>query len=161
MGFVVDFFETLDGHVGVDLGGADGGVAEHGLDASKIGSVVEKVRGEAVAEDVGRHVLVDAGHRSVIGDETLNGAGRKFSLRSREAGAVVSPGGIFGVVEVVVEGAHGHISQHHVAGLVALSDDSGGVFIQVEHAVGEIDELGKTEAGRIEKLHDGDVPLAF
>ncbi len=119
------------------------------------------MRGEAVAEDVGRHVLVDAGHCSVVGDEALNGARREFSLRAREAGAVVSPGRIFGVVEVVVEGAHRKFAKQDVSRLVAFADDSRGVFVHIEHAVGKIHKLGKTKTGGIEELHDSFVSQAF
>jgi len=38
---VVDFSEVLIGDVGVDLGGADVGVAEHGLDGAEVGAVHE------------------------------------------------------------------------------------------------------------------------
>ena len=37
----MDFAEMRVGDVSVDLGGADVGVAEHGLDATKIGAVHE------------------------------------------------------------------------------------------------------------------------
>ena len=49
MGSVIDLFHTGGGDVGVDLGGAQVGVAEEFLDAAEVGSVVEEVGGEAVA----------------------------------------------------------------------------------------------------------------
>lgn len=48
MKLVVDLFEVGVGHVGVDLGSGDVGVAEHGLDGTKIGAVHEEVGGETV-----------------------------------------------------------------------------------------------------------------
>ncbi len=47
--FIVDFFEVLVRDVGVDLGGGNVGVAEHGLDGAEIGAIHEQVGGEAVA----------------------------------------------------------------------------------------------------------------
>ena len=40
------FAEVLVGDVGVDLGGADVGVAEHALDGAEVGTVHEQVGGE-------------------------------------------------------------------------------------------------------------------
>ena len=39
--------------VGVDLGGGDIRMAQHGLDGSKVRAVLEQVGGEGVAQDVG------------------------------------------------------------------------------------------------------------
>ena len=47
--FLVDFFEVLVGNVGVNLGGGDVGVAEHGLHGADVGAVHEEVGGEAMA----------------------------------------------------------------------------------------------------------------
>ena len=44
----MNFAEVGVGDVGVDLGGGDVGVAEHGLDATEVGAVHEKVGGERV-----------------------------------------------------------------------------------------------------------------
>lgn len=41
MEFFVDFSEMRVGDVSVDLGGADVGMAEHSLDATKVGAVHE------------------------------------------------------------------------------------------------------------------------
>lgn len=57
----MDFAEVGVGDVGIDLGGGDVGVAEHGLDGADVGAVHEEVGGEAVAESVGRNMLRDAG----------------------------------------------------------------------------------------------------
>ena len=39
----MDFFETLVGDVGIDLGGGDRSVTEHGLDRTDIGSISEEI----------------------------------------------------------------------------------------------------------------------
>ena len=61
--------------MGVNLGGGDIGVAEHGLNRAEVGAVHEKVGGERVAEGVGSDVFGDAGGFGVVVDDTLDGAG--------------------------------------------------------------------------------------
>lgn len=56
-----DFFAQAGAvDVGVDLGGGYAFVAEHGLDGAEVGSALEEVGGEGVAEGVGRDVAGDA-----------------------------------------------------------------------------------------------------
>lgn len=49
---LVDVFEVWVGDVGVNLGGCDVAVAEHGLDAAEVGAVHEEACGEGVAQGV-------------------------------------------------------------------------------------------------------------
>ena len=56
----MDGAESVLVDVGVDLSGGDVGVAEHFLDNAKVGTVVEEVGGEAVAELVGMDFLGEA-----------------------------------------------------------------------------------------------------
>src|ERR1044071_1792447 len=51
---LVDAADALAGDVRVNLCGGEVAVAEHGLDAARVRAVFEQVRGEAVAQDVGR-----------------------------------------------------------------------------------------------------------
>ena len=48
MKFIMDFFEMSIGDMGVNLSGADVGMAEEGLDGAEIGTVHEEVGGERV-----------------------------------------------------------------------------------------------------------------
>ena len=52
MELVVELAEALPGHVGVDLGGGDVGVAEHALYRPQVGAVLQQVRGEGVTQGV-------------------------------------------------------------------------------------------------------------
>ena len=70
--FLVYFFEVLVGNVGVNLGGGDVGVAEHGLHGADVGAVHEEVGGEAVTEGVGGDVFRDAGLFCVGLDDTFD-----------------------------------------------------------------------------------------
>ena len=49
----MDRLHVLDVQVCVNLGRADGRVAQHFLDRSEVGAAAEKVRGEGVAQVVG------------------------------------------------------------------------------------------------------------
>src|SRR5215218_5277669 len=51
---VVERLQAFLVNVGVDLGGGDVGVAKHGLDRPQVGSVLQQMGGEAVAEHMGR-----------------------------------------------------------------------------------------------------------
>ena len=53
MGRFVDGPEPVAGHVGVDLGGRQIGVAEELLDCPEVGSAFEQVRSVRVAQRVG------------------------------------------------------------------------------------------------------------
>ena len=68
----MDFFEVGVGDVGVDLGGGDVGVAEHGLDGADVGAVHEEVGGEAVAEGVRGDVFGDVGEFGVFLDDAFD-----------------------------------------------------------------------------------------
>ena len=57
----VDFKQTGAGHMGINLGGADAGVAEQFLDDPQVGAVLEQVRGKAVPEHVRRDIALNAG----------------------------------------------------------------------------------------------------
>ncbi len=68
----MDFFQVGVGDVGVDLGGGDVGMAEHGLDGADVGAVHEEVGGKAVAEGVGGDVFGDAGFFGVELDDAFD-----------------------------------------------------------------------------------------
>lgn len=61
--------------MGVDLGGADVGMAEHSLDGADVGAVHEEISGEAVAKGVRRDMLSNAGEAGIFFDDTFDGTG--------------------------------------------------------------------------------------
>ena len=63
--------------MGVDLGGADAGVAEELFDADEVGTVFEKMGGVAVAEHVGRGFAVPTPLAESGFDIALEGAHRE------------------------------------------------------------------------------------
>src|SRR3990172_8204024 len=63
---VVDPFEPLPAHVGVDLSRSDVRVSQHELEASQIRSALEKMGGEGVAHHVGGERSLDSREASVF-----------------------------------------------------------------------------------------------
>ncbi len=68
----MDGAEAVLVDVGVDLGGGDVGMAEHFLDDSEVGAVVEEVGGEAVAELVGMDFLGEASGGGAFADDLFD-----------------------------------------------------------------------------------------
>ena len=68
----MDGAEAVLVDVGVDLGGGDVGMAEHFLDDSEVGAVVEEVGGEAVAELVGMDFLGEASSGGAFVDDLFD-----------------------------------------------------------------------------------------
>ena len=68
--------------LGVDLSGLEIGMAQELLDFSDVYPFVEEVRGEAVAEGMGRDLLFDAGSLGCLGDDLLDVPGRERTLSS-------------------------------------------------------------------------------
>jgi hypothetical protein len=83
VGAGVDVLEGADADVGVDLGGVEPGVAEHGLDVADVGAAFEHVGGTAVAEEVAGPWFADLGAFHHPGDP---GAEKSFG----EAGAIAA-----------------------------------------------------------------------
>lgn len=71
---IVDVAKMGVGDVGVDLSGADVGVAEERLDRAEVGAVDEEVGGEGVAEGVGGNVFGNACDTDVFVDDAFDGA---------------------------------------------------------------------------------------
>jgi hypothetical protein len=75
--------QVIPRHVGVDLGGADVGVAQQGLDHPQVGAAFQQVGGEGMAQDVRTDLLaVDAGGDGGVFQQLRNAA-RGQPARSR------------------------------------------------------------------------------
>ena len=66
MGPVVGLAEALPGDMGVDLGGGKGGMTEEGLHAAEVGTGIEEMGGEGMAQFVGCDVEGDVGVGEVL-----------------------------------------------------------------------------------------------
>lgn len=154
VGGVVDFFHALSGDVGVDLGGAEAGVAEEGLDAAEVGAVVEEVGGEAMAKFVRGDVDGEAGVFPVFVDdvgECLGGdAAAEFA---EEEGAFVDGG----FEAVALDGFEGVAADRAEAFFAAFADDADGFGVGVEVVDVEAGEFAEAHAGGVEHFEDGGV----
>ena len=68
--------QAFVGDMGVDLGGSDGGVAEHFLHAADVGAILQKVGGEAVPQAVRSNPPRNAGNFGAFFNQPLDAAGR-------------------------------------------------------------------------------------
>ena len=91
----MDFFEVGVGDVGVDLGGTDVGMAEHGLDGAKVGAIHKQISSETVAKRVRRDVLSDTGEASVFFDNAFDTA----CGDTTEIARCIDIAGVFGIVK--------------------------------------------------------------
>src|SRR5438046_3235083 len=113
------------GYVGVELGGCEVGVAEHLLDGAQVGSPLEEVRGERVAQQVRVHArrLEPGGRGEAAQDQEGAGAGQAAALRvEKQLGsmALVEVGPATG--EVAAQRLDGFAADRHDPLLRALAE---------------------------------------
>ena len=87
MELLVDFAQTTAGDMSIDFGGADTGVAKQFLDDAQIGSVLQEVSGEAVAQHVRSNPAV-AGLDPRAADASLDAQPERYG---GERGAAAVP----------------------------------------------------------------------
>lgn len=163
----MDLLQMLIGHVGIDLGRRDRGVAEHGLDAPDVGAIDEEVGGEAVAERVRMDIFDDAGFGGVVLDEPLDTARSEAEriafrvplvdesfLRERDEQRSISVGP---AIEVTGEGTLGRRGDEDDAELATFAAYGELFFLEIDMLPIKGSELGDTEAGREEELEYGPV----
>lgn len=153
------------GDVGIDLGGGDVGVAEHGLDGAKVGTIHEEIGGEAVAEGVRRDVLRDAGLAGVFLDDALDGARSEaaeitggvelalvFAVVEEEGGEGIGAG-----VEIILDAFGGGLGDKDGAVFLAFAADDEFATFEIDTITVKFSEFGDTEAAREEEFDDGAV----
>ncbi len=161
----MNFAEVGVGDVGVDLGSADVGVTEHGLDAAEVGAVHEEVGGERVAESVGGDVFSDAGGAGVFFDDALDGAGSESSKISGSVDGVEvfrvveeeSREGIVADGEVIIGGGGGSLGDEDGAVFFAFTADDEFAAVEVDAVAIETAEFGDAKTAGEEKFDDGAV----
>ena len=137
MGFAVDPLQMGRGHVRVDLGGGEIGVAEHLLDGAQVGASLEQVGGERVPEGVGGDVVGQAGlPRVALDDGVKSLAGQppaavvQEQLRRLEGARAAQERAA--PLVVGADGLDGHAPQRDDALLVALADGADEPHLQVD-----------------------------
>ena len=68
----MDVFESLIGHVSVNLGRGNGGVTEHRLDASNVGAVGQEVCSKTVAQSMRMNIFHNSGFGRIVFYDSLN-----------------------------------------------------------------------------------------
>lgn len=63
---VMDLFEAGFGHVGIDLGRADAGMAQKLLDDSQVGAMLQEMRGKTMPQAVRSDTLGQAGSLDAV-----------------------------------------------------------------------------------------------
>jgi len=156
------------GDVGVDLGRADVGVAEHGLDAAEVGAVHEEVGGERVAQSVWSDVFGDAGEFGVVVDDALDAAGSETAevtgrIDGVEMARVVEKEGGEGIAsdcEIVTSGLSGGFADKNRTVFFAFATDNELAAVEVDTIAVQTDKFGNAKAAREEEFDDGAVAKA-
>ncbi len=171
MKFFMNFPQSLIREVGVDLGGGDGGVAEHFLDGSDVGAVDEEFGGEGVAKHVWRDFFDDACATRVGAYEIFDGDGGESALFCQSniisdnsfSAAVIRKYGL----EVV--GALAQVGRDTIGGLLRKKNNTWLSALTSHHKLAsfEIDlcaiqrgKFGDAEAGGVERFQNSNVTKA-
>ena len=138
------------------MGRDEMGVAEEFLDTAEVGSVVEQMGGEAVAEFVGTDFEADGGMPQIflkeVADRPHRQAPPEFAEKER---AFVNTCGL----AIALNGAQGRAADGTEPILAAFAGDAEGFVGVVDVSDVELDEFVKAEPGAVEKFEDGGVPL--
>lgn len=156
--------QLLVTHVGVDLGGAEVGMAEKRLDDAEVRAALEERCGKGVAEGVGRDSLLDAGELALFLDHDEDHHSCEVVATAVEEDIVLFAGldlHLPAVVEPEVQFLYGFVADGHEAFLVALAEDADEVLVEIEVGELEVGELRDTQAAREEHLDDGAVAVAL
>ena len=144
--------------MGVDLGGGEAFVTQHFLHGTEVGTVLHQFGGEAVAEAVWRHILVQAGLVDSLLDELEDRhAGEVVATEVEEdvlflagLGSELAAGG----VDIVLQKVQRMGVDGHPALFIAFADDLQHFLFGVDVGETEIDQLGDPKATTVEHFDD-------
>jgi hypothetical protein len=80
----MDGFQPLPVHMGVNLSGRDIGMTQQFLNHPQVGSTFEQVGGEGMPQQMGIHVLIDAGELGTFFHDLSNAVWREGSTTDTE-----------------------------------------------------------------------------
>src|SRR3954468_5937686 len=148
------------GYVRVELGGGEVGVAEHLLDAAKIGAALQQVRRERVTEQVRMDAL--RLEPRLLGEPAKDQEGT--GTRQRAAARVQEELGTAPPVEVgaahrdvAAERVHGGAPQRDEPLLRALADRPDDPLLEIDRPPLQPGDLADAEARSVEQLDEGAV----
>lgn len=159
------FFEVLVGNMGVDLGGGDVGVAEHGLYGADVSTVHEEVGGEAMAQGMRGNVFGDAGHFGVFLDDAFDRARGETAVvagsidRLKIATIIEKKGseGIGASIEIILDPVGGSFGDENGAIFAAFATNDELAAVKIDGVAIEFDEFGDTEPAGEKELNNGAV----
>ena len=157
----VNVSEPLLVNVRVDLGRSNIGMAEELLDDSQVGSILQKMSGKGVSEEVRVDFLGDARlPRSFLDDlpDTIRSQwptpdGKKNlggAVWFKEAGALVA--------EVALQRVAGPASTGNDPGFVSFARDPQESVVEIEGLQSDGADFGEAQPGRIKQFKDRQVP---
>lgn len=153
----MDFGETAASDMGIDLGGADGCVAEEFLDNAEVSAMFEQVSGEAVAEHVRRDVARNAGVADALFDaEPKRDGGKRSATLSEEDVGGRAFGNEFRAADfkVTIHGSNGMATDRNNAFLVSFADHGDEAGGELELFEAKVAEFREAEAGGISEFED-------
>ena len=157
VGLEVELAPPPVGDVGVELGRAQVGVAEHLLDAAQVGAALEQVGRERVAQQVGVDAArLEPGDRGQPAqDQEGARAGQRPALRvQEELGAVAAVEVGAAAREVAAQRLDRWPPDRDDALLAALADDAHEPVVEVDAALLEPDRLGDAQPRAVEQLDE-------
>lgn len=161
------FFQVFVRNMGVDLGRGDRAVAEHGLNTSNIGAVLEKVGRETVAEGVRVDILHNTGFRGRVLYDTLDAPCSEADGFFVDFFRVFWKGNKERRIEVVAffevrfECVFRRWREKNDTKFTPFAADAELFFFQIDVVAIEVYELGNAKAGREEEFEDCAVTEGF
>ena len=148
--------------VGVDLSGGDVLVAEHVLNHTEVGAILDEVGGERVPESVRRNLLVDAGeHGLTLYDGEHRDTAEGLAEAVQKQGVIEFRGcRIRPDNQIIPDSGGSHIPHRDNALLVTFADDPHEGLVKIDTGYSQANGLGDTETTAIENLQDRTVALA-
>ncbi len=157
----MDGFEAVVVYVGIYLGGADIGMAEHHLNGAQVGAMSQQMGGKGVAQHMRGDVLAYTG-----------GGGCFFeNLPVTPSGHGLAPGGdeqgisAFGAedggttfLEILLEMVFGGFAEGHQPLFAALAQDPDEAGVEITGDQRQLHQFTHPQAGGVEQIDHGGVP---
>ena len=164
-GVVLEDFVAQAGavDVDVDLGCGDALVTQHLLDGAQVGTALEQVGGETVAQGVGADDLAHSGQFTQLLDDMENHLTRQHRAAAVQEQDVLAAalGNLTGtrLFQIQVDLLNGDGRDGHSALLVTLALDDDIMLVKIELGQLERHQLAHAQAAAVERLDDGAVAL--
>src|SRR3569832_1440410 len=142
MMLTVHLFQTLAGHVSVDLRSRQITVTQQHLYDAQVRAVIEQMRGERVPQGMRRELLGNTGFTGVALDEVPEGLARHPIApprREQVVGLALEQNLAARAVEEFRQPTHGFFAQGNQPLAVALAHDANDTLVQVDLPMAQVD----------------------